>query len=218
MRVAVSRKLPLQKWTLNALWVQMGDSSFMISHRDGNINSFMELVADVIRFGLEARAVILKCIEELVDAVKVTMDPKMDKKGKKTILYPRPKIYAKAAAAKTPIAPTPPFASPSALPKPTKKELIITDLTKDSNSEEKARQKSQERKLKNTFHRMLRIGKAGSPDSYQGTPSTTFGSSDDDDFLRDESMYWEYGNIDMWKVMAPDESSEGSFPGEPPNP
>ncbi|MED6159621.1 hypothetical protein PIB30_043909 [Stylosanthes scabra] len=114
---------------------------------------------------------------------------KMDKKGKKIIRYPQSKIYAKATAAKCPIAPTPPLASPSALPKPTKKEPVIIDLTKDNDSEEKARQTSQERKLTNTFHRMLGIGKAGSHDSYLGTPSTTSGSSDDDDFLRDESMY-----------------------------
>ncbi|MED6112345.1 hypothetical protein PIB30_060816 [Stylosanthes scabra] len=65
---------------------------------------------------------------------------------------------------------------------------------------------------------MLGVGKAGDPDSYLGTPFTTSGSSDDDDFLRDESMQWEYGDIDIWKVMATDESSEGSCPGGPPNP
>ncbi|MED6213607.1 hypothetical protein PIB30_095054, partial [Stylosanthes scabra] len=62
---------------------------------------------------------------------------------------------------------------------------------KDRDSEEKARQRSQERKVTNSFRRMLGIGKAGGPDSYQGTPSTTYGSLDDDRFLRDESMQWE---------------------------
>ncbi|MED6225024.1 hypothetical protein PIB30_089792 [Stylosanthes scabra] len=142
---------------------------------------------------------------------------RIDKKRKKIVKYPRSKIYAKAATSKTPIAPTPSVASPSALPKPTKKEPVIIDLTKDIDSEEKARQKSQETKLTNTFHRMLGIGKAGGPDSYQRTPSTTSGSSDDDDFLRDESIQWEYGDIDIWKVLASDESSKGRCIGNPPH-
>ncbi|MED6187643.1 hypothetical protein PIB30_078338 [Stylosanthes scabra] len=116
----------------------------------------------------------------------------MDKKGKKTVRYPRSKIYAKTVAAKTLIATTPPLASPSALPKPTKKESVIIDLTEER--------------------------KAGGPDSYQGTPSTTSSSSDEDDFLRDESMQWEYGDIDVWKVMASDESSKESCTGEPSHP
>ncbi|MED6127933.1 hypothetical protein PIB30_092753, partial [Stylosanthes scabra] len=112
----------------------------------------------------------------------------MDKKGKKTVRFPRSKVYAKAAATKAPVALTPPPASSSRPPKPAKKEPVIIDLTKDSDSEERARQKSQERKVTNTFRRMLGIGKAGDPDIDLGTPSTTSGSSDDDDFLRDESM------------------------------
>ncbi|MED6125983.1 hypothetical protein PIB30_073865 [Stylosanthes scabra] len=110
----------------------------------------------------------------------------------------------------------PPPPSPPAMPKPLKKEPIVIDLTKDSDSEERGAQKSNER-IENTFRRMLRLGQAAKYDSDQGHPSTTSGSSDNHDLLRDESMQWEYGDLDVWGAMAPDESSEGSCYGKPPS-
>ncbi|MED6122190.1 hypothetical protein PIB30_037437 [Stylosanthes scabra] len=48
----------------------------------------------------------------------------------------------------------------SGITKPAKKELVVIDLTKDSDSEERGRQRSHERRIENTFRRMLRIGQA----------------------------------------------------------
>ncbi|MED6210990.1 hypothetical protein PIB30_069354 [Stylosanthes scabra] len=109
----------------------------------------------------------------------------------------------------------PPPASPPAMPKPLKKEPVIIDLTKDSDSEERGAQKSNER-IENTFKRKLGLGQAAKYDSDQGSPSATSGSSDDDDFLRDESMQWELGDLDVWGAMEPDESSDGICSGKPP--
>lgn len=47
-----------------------------IASRSGWIRNY---AAKDIRFGVEARALMLKGVEELADAVKVTMGPKVDR-------------------------------------------------------------------------------------------------------------------------------------------
>ncbi|MED6222565.1 hypothetical protein PIB30_065592 [Stylosanthes scabra] len=127
----------------------------------------------------------------------------MDKKGKKAIHFPRSKIYVKTAATMNLGEPKPPPASPPAMPKPPKKEPVVIDLTKDSDFGGNRAQKNHER-IENTFRRMLGFEQATN-------------DNDDDDFLRDESIQWEYGDLDVWKAMALDESSEGSCSRKPPS-
>ncbi|MED6152700.1 hypothetical protein PIB30_094587 [Stylosanthes scabra] len=127
----------------------------------------------------------------------------MDKKGKTTIRQPVSKIYAKQAVSMNLAASKlPPTSSPN-IPKSNKKEPIVIDLTTDSESEEKARQRSHERKIDKAFWRRHDAGNAAIFDSNQSPPSTTFGSSDDEEFLR-EAM----------EAGASDISFVGSFSGE----
>ncbi|MED6174818.1 hypothetical protein PIB30_072640 [Stylosanthes scabra] len=84
----------------------------------------------------------------------------------------------------------PPTYSPN-IPKSNKKEPIVIDSTADSESEEKARQGSHERKIDKAFWRRHDAGNMATFDSNQSPPSTSSGSSD----------YEELGNRDKQPIQ-----------------
>ncbi|MED6137611.1 hypothetical protein PIB30_066534 [Stylosanthes scabra] len=142
----------------------------------------------------------------------------MDKKGKKVVQTPPTRASARLTALKAPISPTLPPASLStlAMPQPVVKKPIFIDLTKKSESEERSKEENPEKKLTNTLHEMIGLGKLGSFGRNPGFPSSTSSSSKEDDVLGDDPRFWEYDDLDDWGAAEPSDSSEASCTGHLP--
>ncbi|MED6226930.1 hypothetical protein PIB30_108647 [Stylosanthes scabra] len=135
----------------------------------------------------------------------------IDKKGKRVVQAPPTRASARLAALKTPISPTsPPASSTPAMHQPAVKKPIFIDLTKDSESEGGSKEENPERKLANTLHGMIGLGKLEDCDSDLRFPSSTSSSSEEDDVLGNDLRYWDYDDLDDWGALEPSASSEES--------
>ncbi|MED6226850.1 hypothetical protein PIB30_107743 [Stylosanthes scabra] len=80
----------------------------------------------------------------------------VDKKGKKVVQTPLTRASARLAALKARTSQTPsPASSTPAMSQPAVKKPIFIDLTKDSESEGRSKEENPERKLANTFCKMI---------------------------------------------------------------
>ncbi|MED6127945.1 hypothetical protein PIB30_092871 [Stylosanthes scabra] len=143
--------------------------------------------------------------------------PRMGKKGKKVVQTPPTRASARLAAlkARTSQAP-PPTSSTPAIFQPAMKTPIFIDLTKDSESEGKSKEKNPERKLLNTVRKMIGLRELDSDDSSLGFPSSTSNSSEEDDILVNDPGFWDYDDLDDWGTAELATSSDASCTSHPP--
>ncbi|MED6115507.1 hypothetical protein PIB30_091260 [Stylosanthes scabra] len=88
--------------------------------------------------------------------------------------------------------------------------------TKDSESEGKSKEENPERKLINTFRKMIGLRELDSDDSSLGFPSSTSSSSEEDDIFGNDPGFWDYDDLDDWGTAEPAASSEANCTSHPP--
>ncbi|MED6112075.1 hypothetical protein PIB30_058436 [Stylosanthes scabra] len=144
-------------------------------------------------------------------------EPRVDKKGKKVVQTPPTRASTRLVALKARTSQIPPpTSSTPTMSQPAVKKPIFIDFTKDSELEGRSKEENPERKLANTFCKMIELRELDSDDTNLGFPYSTSSSSEEDNVLGNDPGFWDYDDLDDWGAAEPDASSEANCTSHPP--